>query len=521
MLFGPQRGSAFTIFDKFASTFGLPIAVVLLALIFRNIDALLQNGIVLAVVLITPVVRFLSYLFTYYSIDEEKFHVKSGLLNKKNLEIPLDRITTVDFTQNLIFQWAGVYSITVDNASNYGGNGQGKVQLALKKADAVRVKALLLSKKEEASQTRPVERWVSADPLGNVAGESGMMADVRLETYSESPIDDSGETTVVPARNILIMGALQSKGNAVAQVISILAVLGSMGNIILDRELGVEDRLVDAILGIPGIGIAAGILILFILLSTVLGAAFAFIKYYGFRIRNGEESIFIEYGLFTKKSYSLLKEKISGVEFVQSLPMRFFKVGYLNVLAVGYGDMESQEKAMMYPLIGAQAADEFVIGYIPEMKEAKEYERPLGGSLRYFFFCPRFFMMLVLVAAAVVAELLFDVTSLCPFDLSWAWILLALFGVLTVLSVVAEYGNTAVSAGKETVHFVSGGFTKFRTIIKTEKIESVSDRANALKRRRGIVSIKMGILAPAFDSVKQVRNMHLQAFENIKNVIEY
>ena len=38
---------------------------------------------------------------------------------------------------------------------------------------------------------------------------------------------------------------------------------------------------------------------------------------------------------------------------------------------------------------------------------------------------------------------------------------------------------------------------------------------------KGISTIKIGILAPLGDSVKSVRNMPLEAFERIRNVIHY
>ena len=77
------------------------------------------------------------------------------------------------------------------------------------------------------------------------------------------------------------------------------------------------------------------------------------IKYYGFRITNRENSIFIEYGLLNKKTYTLIKEKISGVSYNQSILMRIFKRGTLEVFAVGYGSNEedSQEVAILYPII--------------------------------------------------------------------------------------------------------------------------------------------------------------------------
>lgn len=518
MLFGPKRGSALTIFDNFAGTFGLPITVVVLAAVFQNMSALLENGVVLLIVIISPMYRLFTYFFTYYSVDEDTFHVKSGLLNKKELEIPLDRITTVDFTQNLIFQWTGVYSIKVDNASNYGGNGEGKVRLALKKEDAVKFKNLLLSKKER--ETEAGSGWENEKT--SVYRGKGYSVEIALPDSIGGEADNKGRVKkVVPVRNILIMGALQSKGNAIIQAISGATVLIGIINIISGKDLALEEAAVDMLVSIPGIGIAAALILAFIVLSTALGALFSLIKYYGFSITDGGKSIYLEYGLFTRKTHSLLKEKISGAEFIQSLPMKFFKVGYLNVLAVGYGDIESPEKAMVYPLLKEEKLYELLSSYIPQMKAPENaFERPLRKSFRYFFICPRFIAALGAASAAVFCELGFKMISSLRW-LDWMWYILALIFIMTLFSVILEYKNVRLSCDKSNVHFSVGGFTKITTVVKTEMIESVSDKAHMLKRGKGIVSISMGIMAPAMDSVKKIRNMHTQAFENIKAVMRY
>lgn len=489
MIFGPQRGSALTIFDRFASTFGMPVVVVVLALLFNNMAALLENGIVLIIVLFSPVYRLISYFFTYYSIDEEKFHVKSGMFNRKNLEIPLDSITTVDFTQNLIFQWIGVYSIKVDNASNYGGNGVGKIQLALKKEDAERFKKLLLSKKK-------------GDPV---------------QSEKEKSVERK-----VPVKNIFIMGALQSKGNAVAELFAIAAALMGMGNIIAGHDIGVEDKIAEFIFSLSGVWIAVILIIIFFILSALLGAIFAFIKYYEFRITESEDTVYLEYGLFTRKNHSLLKEKVTGIEYVQSFPMKFLKIGYLNVLAVGYSDMDSPEKALMYPLIREEDVYDFISSYIPNISKPEgKFERPRRSSIRYFFLCSRFIFIAFISLTAVLAEGLYGVSERAPMDISWGWVLLAMIVLGTILSIVAEYRNTAICAGDSNVYFVTGGFTRINTVVNTDMIESVSSSGSVLKRRKGIVTVKMGILAPQFDTVKTVRNITVEAFDSVRNVIHY
>ena len=68
---------------------------------------------------------------------------------------------------------------------------------------------------------------------------------------------------------------------------------------------------------------------------------------------------------------------------------------------------------------------------------------------------------------------------------------------------------------------MTGGFTRTKTVIKTKMIESVSDSGSLLKRRKGTVSVKLGIMAPMTDMSKVIRNMPHGAFEKVKKVIHY
>lgn len=568
MLFGAQRGSVFIIFDKLGSTFGVPAVILLVAAVFGNMEELLQNAVVLVIAFYMPIRKFVGYLFTYYSIDAENFYVQSGLFNKEKLEIPLDRITTVDFTQNIVFQLAGIYSIKVDNASNYGGNGSGVIVFALKEKDAVRVKNLLLAKKREEGKkglaagegsagqggTAGQEGNGSAGQGGAAGQEGNVQPGKQVWSFAGAEGGQAGERTVwkttgaedgqprymeidgaadfhdgealgksvkVPVRNILLMGALQSKGNAVAELISILAVFGSVINIAAGREMAVEEGLLEGILAIPGIGIAAIIVASFFLISSVVGALFAFIKYYGFAITDGEKSIHLEYGFFTKKKHSLLKEKISGIEFVQSLSMRAIGIGYLNVMAVGYGsDVGSSERAIMYPLIKEETIEAFVTGYLPRLEFSQNAAyKPLKSSIRYFFLSMRLIFALLLVACFAAGDAVFGFMAKCPFDLSWLWWILLMLLALAVISVIVEYRNTQISVGKDSISFTTGGFARVKTIIRSEMLESVSDRATVFKRKRGVINIKMGILAPLGDSVKVVRNMTFPAFDRVNEIL--
>ena len=118
MNFGPKRGHLLFIFENFIKDFGLLVIAVLIGLMKGDMSVITQNIPLLIIVLVGPVGRVAQYLFTYYSIDDEKLIVKSGFLSKKTLEVPISTITTVDFSQKILHQIFGAYRLNIDNASN-------------------------------------------------------------------------------------------------------------------------------------------------------------------------------------------------------------------------------------------------------------------------------------------------------------------------------------------------------------------------------------------------------------------
>lgn len=66
-----------------------------------------------------------------------------------------------------------------------------------------------------------------------------------------------------------------------------------------------------------------------------------------------------------------------------------------------------------------------------------------------------------------------------------------------------------------------GGFPVLLVWLLLLMLEAVSDRVSVFKRKRGVVTIKLGILAPVFDSLKKVKNIDAEAFDAIREIIRY
>lgn len=499
MKFGPRRGHFLSIFERFFRDFGLLILAVTAAIILQDWEFLLNYMGLVVLVLFAPIKRLADYLFTYYSIFDEKLLIEKGWINKKRVEIPLANITTVDFAQNIIFQIASVYSVNVVNASEISNSGSSaKATLTLKVDDALLVKKLLLPKQDQADET------------------------LQNDRISE---DCSGNTISAALGDIFLMGLLQSKAVIVLQLLGAGSVLVSvLARVFAGKTVDGEQLIVDFFFSLSGPLTICGIILLLYLVGIFVSVGVSVVRYYGFRINNREDSIFIEYGLLTRKTFTLMKDKISGVNYKQSLLMRIFGRGVLEVFAIGYGNNASgdeEEISVLFPLLGKRGLNQFIGKLIPEFGIPCAYTRAERKALPYFFMCARIVWALIFLMASIAATRHFmgRFSEIYGIPLIILGVLLVL---LAVISVVLEYFNAGIYGTMEQIGLTCGGFKKSSVFIRTEKVESIREKASNRKRRKkGISTITLGILAPAAVAKQKVRNLSLETFEEIKKKLIY
>lgn len=519
MTFGPRRGHVMFIFERFFRDFGLLLAALALYLVVRDVQIILENGALIIVVLFAPVKRLIEYLCTYYTVDSQRLLVESGWLKKKKQEVPIANITTVDFTQTFFFQLAGVYSLSVETAGSIGSGPSGTVKLVLKEKDAVFVKKLLLSEtqqEEEILQER-------TDGQKKIHGEEicrEQEAPCRSSRISE---DISGNTIMASAGEILLMGLLRSKAAIVVQLVFYgCAAVSILTKIFLHRDIDSQQMLINYLLHLSAPLVIAGILAACYLLGTAVSVALSCIKYYGFRVTDRDTSIFIEYGLLTKKTHTLMKDKISGISYSQSLLMRLFKRGTLEVFAAGYGGVDDNNKvetAALYPILRAEKLDAFLMRFLPEIGEKEPVKKAGRTAFPYFFICGRF-IFAVFAAAGILGSL-----AVIPKEPELVRVCMIigtlLIIVLAACSVVLEYGNSALSGNETMIVLTSGGYTRTTVMLKTEKVEFIEDRATMRKRKRkNLSNIRLGLLAET-SRQHSVRNMDRSIFEHIKQRLMY
>ena len=492
MTFGPKRAHVMFIFERFINDFGLFVLAVIIFLFVRDIHILLDNLFIVAIALFGPVSRLIKYFCTRYTIDSERLLVESGWLKKEKLEIPLATISSVDMTQKLLFQLTHVYALQVENAGSIGNSADGSVKLILGKEDAETAKKLLLSKKEnqdlkedDALATKPVKEQILRASTGEV----------------------------------MTMCVFQIKWVIIG--VQMLAYLGIIINYadqyFFRNDQSSTEVLINYASGMAPVviaGLVIGAYIVSVIISTIAG----FVKYYNFRITNREDSLRIEYGLFTRKSHTLMKEKISGITYQQSLFMRAMKKGTLQIFVTGYGGVDEdnqEETVLLYPVVEEKKIYSFINWFMPETVEKPQYVKAESKGLPYFFICARFILALILLAGVAVAPVSGSLHI-------WLICAAALIVLLAAGSVLLEYRTSAVAFNGSMITMNYGGYRKTIALLKRDKMEYVEDSASQMKRRKyNLSNIVVGMLAPTGMSTHSVRNMDISVFNNVKEKLIY
>lgn len=506
MTFGPRRGHPLFIFENFFKDFSLLIIALVIGLIQGDMDFVLENAGVLIVVLIGPVGRIAQYFTTYYAVDGEKLIIKSGLFNKKNLEVPLSTITTVDFSQSILHQIFGTYSLNVDNASNVSGANT-KIKMTFAKDDALSVRDLLIQGRTGMDGFN----FAAETAEDAIEGGGGEAACEKMS--AEQGAEAVRKHVKIKVSDLAMLGLLKAKGafffELIAIITSAMAIFNVSSSIL--SELSVEWILS------MGVGFAALlILICIFLLSVVCGIAGALIRYYGFEILDNGEAVKIQYGLLTKKRYIIQKNRISGFRYDQSFLMGLAKTGTLQLFAIGYGggDSESGEEPILFPMIKEADLHRAMAEILPEMELVSDYRHAPKGSLHYFFYGFGFVFALTVFGAAVYLSL---TQPYC----GQLWILGLLCVIYSVWGRTLEYRHARAYCNAENISMTSGGFSRKTIFVKASHVESVSTKTSRWKAKKGVANLSIGYIAPLTSANKTVKNLPAECGAEIREKLIY
>ncbi|MFD7653923.1 PH domain-containing protein [Actinosynnema sp. NPDC059797] len=264
-------------------------------------------GVVVAIVLF----GLLRWVTTRYRITTEQVELRTGLLVRKHLAVPRDRVRTVDLTAKLGHRLFGLSAIRVGTGQRDQPGEDGLTLDAVSSAEAERLRVLLLTTARSDAPAAGADAGADADERpGEVLSEW----DTRWLRYA--PLTLSG---------LVAAGAL----------------FGFVVNFTRELDLEVLGPLTDAahwVVDRP-LWLTAALFTGVVLVVAVVGSVLVYVvQFWGYRLtREPDDTVRVRRGLLTTRSVSVAEQRLRGVELVEPLLLRAGRGAHAKAVTTGLG----------------------------------------------------------------------------------------------------------------------------------------------------------------------------------------
>ncbi len=266
--------------------------------------------------------------FTYVLFDD-RIELRRALIGRSVKSIPRDRIRGVDVSASLPHRLLGLATVHIDAGAD---GGEGSLN-AVSRAEAEHLRRVLLAREPRAP--------------GAPARPRRVLARMRPRWYVYAPL--SGAYLLTP---FALAGSL----------------LGTIYNLGDDLGLITRDRVESLghdVVGLPTAFVVALAILVLIAMPVMSVIVFTLFNW-DFTVHQRDGSLLIERGLVTRRSVSLERRRLRGVELADNPFERAAGVARLGALITGLGDAAHRGRLLpAAPRAVAESLAGRVVGAVP------------------------------------------------------------------------------------------------------------------------------------------------------------
>lgn len=493
-------------------------------------------GIVVLVALIA-VYQVISYKHLYYELGPEEFNLYSGILNKKRVHVPYQRIQSVDQRATLIQRIFGVCSVSIDTAG--GASNKAVMVPYVQKTQAEELRRELFARKQyvvavqngAASEAEAAAAAVAvaagAVPQGVHEAANANVLDAPAEIWQDvrgvfgGAAVDTGRVTYEygMSNKELIFTGLSNNTAFFVVVIGIVGAVAQFMGEMAPLLSGTMEPLVGNVVGASvqlfgGNLIAAGVAA-FVGASLVLwllSAIGACISYGGFRACRRDNRIEVEHGLLQHRFQGVDVDRVQSVVVKQSFIRRLLgycelSLGKIDAAAEGSDDQQkslNQQGLVIHPFVKMTRVPEILAGIIPEFADVPTDNIPVApvglrrAIIRRCLIQGTGFWLAVLVAVGQIAVnvlanpavpdeamTLFFVNNGALFGYALAVVLL----ILDAVGAVLWFRGSGFAYNERFMQVSNGGFARETISFPRKKIQFGYTKTNPFQRNAGTATV--------------------------------
>lgn len=446
----------------------------------RSEDPYITN-IIIALTAFSTISSIIAYFKFYYYIKDDEFVIEKGLFQKVKINLPFDRIQTINFEQSPIHQLFDVVRLEVDSA----GSMQSEIAIqAISRSDAEFIRSYILTEKAKLAPK---------------------------EIDVETPVAEKEEATELLMHHtpldLLKIGVSQNHLRGLGIIFGFFFwVFQSVEDFLPDLDRG--ENPIDYLKENLGINFEASIWmsLFFILLLFSVGISLfsTVFRYYDLKFLKTTLGFKVVSGLMTKRERSANLNKIQLIRWGDSILKRLFGIFRLHLYQASSAAL-SASKAIGVPGCYQEQIDTVRSTYFPD-EQQYPYEIHAISPL----IIRRRMMYLGLLPLAL---LLF--TFYTPDN--YYYLLWLLWLPFIYFTSVRFHRNWKVRINKEGILTEYGLIGKNYTLLQWYKIQSVSIRQSIYQQRNAVADV---YFYTAAGSVK-VPYFPLDKALTIKNYVLY
>ena len=421
---------------------------------------------ILAIIVVLGIMRWFT---TRYRIWGGQIELRQGLVNRRLLTTPADRVRTVDVTAPIWHRALGLARVEIGTAG--GGLGAHRIVLdALAAPVAAQLRGELL------------HRVATADGPADVPADAPDSPDAEPRV-SVGPAVDKPEVVLVRLDPAWVRYAPMTTSG----LVSAAAIWGFSAQYIgqVDELKGRVEGAVDwfASLGV-GVAALAGFLLALVTVSVLAMSGYV-LTYWGFRLtRHTGGTLHISRGLITARATSLEERRIRGVEIGQPLGLRLAGAARLSAATSGLGQEGARSGSdWLTPPAPAEVVDRTAVAVVGDEVAVRGPLLSHGPAARRRRFTRAILPAAVLCAATLLLTRATD-------DLPTA---LVVAGCLPLLASpwLAADRYAALGHALTPRHLIvrSGTFSRRRVVLARDGVIGVTIRESFFQRRAGLATV--------------------------------
>ncbi|GAA0555372.1 PH domain-containing protein [Halorubrum ejinorense] len=389
-----------------------------------------------------------------YVLTGDTLDISSGVISRREREIPYRRIQNVDVSRSVIQRAIGVAAVDLETAG--GSSTEGSIRFVTPE-EATRLQREVQRRKSRTSDSGARQTGEATEADAVERGRDDAFAPDEEELFAISP----GELALV--------GALSFDG----RLIGLLAFLSSGSFPVLSSFL--PQTSAAAVTATAIVGIAA-----LFFASWIIGAGLAFSNYYGFRLSRAGDELRYERGLFRRYSGSIPTEKIQTLRITDNPAKRALGYASLSIETAGYAPGQGSESGNQSAVPIATTDRVYRLAHEIESFGTPEFNRPPKRiRWRYAF---RY-----VVVVGVLTGIGYGVNWYFPRSLPW-------YGVAALLAVVPpaahlKWKHRGYWMGEDHLLTRNGFWSRTVAVVPYYRIQNVIDSRTVFQRRWGVATI--------------------------------